>query len=332
MTAGRGAAVSRLPTAWSRPRPSCRWARSARSRASGRSSSPTAGASIMLANLYHLAVRPGIDVIERARRSACASPAGMARSSPTAAASRSSAWRACAGSTRRRSPSAATSTAPLCASRPRTWCSAAGAHRRRSRDGARRVPALARRAPRSEAASARTARWAERSLAARRDDRGGPLRHRAGGRHRDLRERRRGANRRRWASTAMPSAVSSVGEPAAERRAVVEWTAPALPEERPRYLMGVGTLADLLHAVEQGVDLFDCVLPSRNARHGVLFTRDGVLRIKNAAFRDDPRPLDPECGCPACRASVARLPAPSGARRRAHRRGPRDAAQPARLP
>jgi queuine tRNA-ribosyltransferase len=93
----------------------------------------------------------------------------------------------------------------------------------------------------------------------------------------------------------------SVGEPAAERRAVVEWTAPALPADRPRYLMGVGYPADILHAVGQGVDLFDCVLPARNARHGVLFTRQGVIKIKNARYKEDERPLDPECGCPACR-------------------------------
>jgi len=80
----------------------------------------------------------------------------------------------------------------------------------------------------------------------------------------------------------------------------VEWTAPALPADRPRYLMGVGYPEDILHAVAQGVDLFDCVLPARNARHAVLFTRQGVLKIKNARFKDDPRPLDEECGCPAC--------------------------------
>lgn len=93
----------------------------------------------------------------------------------------------------------------------------------------------------------------------------------------------------------------SVGEPEEMRRAVVEWTAPALPADRPRYLMGVGTPADLAHAVAHGVDLFDCVLPSRNARHGVLFTRAGVLRIKNARFRDDPAPVEEGCPCPCCR-------------------------------
>jgi len=83
----------------------------------------------------------------------------------------------------------------------------------------------------------------------------------------------------------------SVGEPESERRRVVEVTAPALPEAKPRYLMGVGTPADIAHAVVQGVDLFDCVLPSRNGRHGVLWERDGELRIKNARYRDDPTPL-----------------------------------------
>jgi queuine tRNA-ribosyltransferase len=93
----------------------------------------------------------------------------------------------------------------------------------------------------------------------------------------------------------------SVGEPAADREAVVEATAAALPADRPRYLMGVGYPEDIRHAVAAGVDLFDCVLPARNARHGVLFTRDGQLKIKNARFRDDPRPVEEGCRCPACR-------------------------------
>ncbi len=92
----------------------------------------------------------------------------------------------------------------------------------------------------------------------------------------------------------------SVGESTALRRAVVEWTAPELPASKPRYLMGLGTPRDLLHAVRRGVDLFDCVLPARNARHGVLFTRRGLLRIKNARFRDDGRPVDESCSCPLC--------------------------------
>ncbi|MDX1644173.1 MAG: tRNA guanosine(34) transglycosylase Tgt [Thermoanaerobaculia bacterium] len=92
----------------------------------------------------------------------------------------------------------------------------------------------------------------------------------------------------------------SVGEPPALRRRVVEETAPLLPTDKPRYLMGVGRPEDILHAVRQGVDLFDCVLPTRNARHGQLLTAGGVLRIKNARFRDDDRPLDSDCPCPVC--------------------------------
>ena len=92
----------------------------------------------------------------------------------------------------------------------------------------------------------------------------------------------------------------SVGEPRHHRRAVVEMASELLPAEKPRYLMGLGTPADILHAVRQGVDLFDCVLPSRNARHGVLFTSEGLLRIKNSRYRTDPEPIDRNCSCPAC--------------------------------
>ena len=102
-----------------------------------------------------------------------------------------------------------------------------------------------------------------------------------------------------------------MGEPSAERRAVVEWTAPLLPADRPRYLMGVGYPEDILHAVLQGVDLFDCVLPASNARHGVLFTREGVLKIKNARFRDDPAAARSGVRLPGLHpAQLARLPPP----------------------
>lgn len=92
----------------------------------------------------------------------------------------------------------------------------------------------------------------------------------------------------------------SVGEPKPLRRAVIESTTPMLPPSKPRYLMGLGTPIDILHAVQYGTDMFDCVLPSRNARHGVLFTRKGLLRIKNAQYRDDPSPVDADCDCPTC--------------------------------
>ena len=93
----------------------------------------------------------------------------------------------------------------------------------------------------------------------------------------------------------------AVGESRDVMRKVVAATAPALPAERPRYLMGVGTPADLLAAVARGIDMFDCVLPTRNGRHGLAFTRFGPINIKNAHHAEDPRPLDAESRCPAAR-------------------------------
>ncbi|UCG72449.1 MAG: tRNA guanosine(34) transglycosylase Tgt [Chromatiales bacterium] len=92
----------------------------------------------------------------------------------------------------------------------------------------------------------------------------------------------------------------SVGEPEAERIAMLEATVPAMPAGQPRYLMGVGTPADILAAVARGIDMFDCVLPTRNARNGHLFTADGVIRIRNARYRDDPEPLQADCACYTC--------------------------------
>ncbi len=93
----------------------------------------------------------------------------------------------------------------------------------------------------------------------------------------------------------------SVGEPKADMARILNHVAPRLPEDRPRYLMGVGTPEDLVHAVARGIDMFDCVMPTRNARHGVLFTRQGELRIKNARYRSDPGPIDTTCDCYTCR-------------------------------
>jgi queuine tRNA-ribosyltransferase len=93
----------------------------------------------------------------------------------------------------------------------------------------------------------------------------------------------------------------AVGEPAAERNAVLEALEPALPRDRPRYLMGVGTPTDLVEAVARGVDMFDCVLPTRNARNGHLFTSQGVVKVRNASHQADTTPLDPGCGCYTCR-------------------------------
>jgi queuine tRNA-ribosyltransferase len=93
----------------------------------------------------------------------------------------------------------------------------------------------------------------------------------------------------------------AVGEPQEVMFGVVAETAAALPADRPRYLMGVGTPADILGAVARGVDMFDCVMPTRNGRHGLAFTRFGPINIKNAHHADDPRPLDPESRCGAAR-------------------------------
>jgi queuine tRNA-ribosyltransferase len=93
----------------------------------------------------------------------------------------------------------------------------------------------------------------------------------------------------------------SVGEPKDEMYEIVQFIGHLMPAERPRYLMGVGDLLDVLVAVENGFDMFDCVMPTRNARNGTLFTSRGRVSIKRTEFKEDPEPLDPECGCYACR-------------------------------
>jgi queuine tRNA-ribosyltransferase len=93
----------------------------------------------------------------------------------------------------------------------------------------------------------------------------------------------------------------SVGEPVDEMYRIVEQTCAWLPVDRPRYLMGTGTPADLIECVARGIDMFDCVMPTRNARNGQLFTRHGRLNIKNAAFAEDDQPPDAGCGCYTCR-------------------------------
>ena len=93
----------------------------------------------------------------------------------------------------------------------------------------------------------------------------------------------------------------SVGEPKEDMLRILQHTAPQLPAEKPRYLMGVGTPEDLVDAVAQGIDMFDCVMPTRNARNGMMFTRHGDIKIKNAQYRMDMRPLDGQCECYTCR-------------------------------
>lgn len=93
----------------------------------------------------------------------------------------------------------------------------------------------------------------------------------------------------------------SVGEPKEDMVRILQSIAHKLPENAPRYLMGVGTPEDLVYAVSQGVDMFDCVMPTRNARNGWLFTRFGDIKIRNARYKDDTKPLDPSCTCHTCR-------------------------------
>jgi queuine tRNA-ribosyltransferase len=156
-------------------------------------------------------------------------------------------------------------------------------------------------APKEEVAEAveRTLRWAGRCLARRSTDQAlfGIVQ---GGTHEDLRAASAGAT----AAIAFDGyAIGgvSVGEARAEIDRVVAFTAPLLPVGRPRYLMGVGTPRDLLVSIASGVDMFDCVMPTRNARNGTLFTWAGSVNIKRSEFADDPRPLDETCACGSCR-------------------------------
>jgi queuine tRNA-ribosyltransferase len=143
-----------------------------------------------------------------------------------------------------------------------------------------------------------THRWAKRSLAARTGASAlfGIVQ---GGIHLDLRKR----SVEEIASMDFDGIAIggvSVGEPKEEMFEVVDYTAPLLPADRPRYLMGVGTPEDLVNGVAAGIDMFDCVMPTRNARNGTLFTSFGKVSIKTAKFAADDRPLDPNCSCVTC--------------------------------
>jgi len=155
-----------------------------------------------------------------------------------------------------------------------------------------------------DAAVARTTAWARRSRAAYRG-RGSLFGIVQGGTDPGLRER----SARELLELDFPGyAIGGVhvGEARGEIPGVVRHVAAQLPADRPRYLMGVGRPEDLVRGVAAGVDLFDCVLPTRNARNGQLFTSEGRLNIKRAEFRADPRPLDPACDCETCRGGYSR--------------------------
>jgi queuine tRNA-ribosyltransferase len=143
-------------------------------------------------------------------------------------------------------------------------------------------------------------RWAERSKHAHEGNTNALFGIVQGGMHEDLRDR----------SLAGLTAIGfdgyaigglSVGEPKCDMQRTLKHIAPRLPADQPRYLMGVGTPEDLVEAVAMGIDMFDCVLPTRNARNGWIYTRHGTIKLRNAQYRDDVRPLDAACACYACR-------------------------------
>lgn len=145
----------------------------------------------------------------------------------------------------------------------------------------------------------RTQRWAEQCLAAHRRPEQSLFGIIQGGVFDDL--RRASAE----AITAMDFAGFavgglSVGESKAEMLHTLDGVVPVMPEERPRYLMGVGSPEDLVECVSRGIDIFDCVLPTRLARNGAVFTRDGRMNLRNAAYREDTRPIEPDCDCYTC--------------------------------
>jgi queuine tRNA-ribosyltransferase len=142
-------------------------------------------------------------------------------------------------------------------------------------------------------------RWAARSKAAHGDDRNALFGIVQGGMFEDLREASLG-ELRRIGFDGYAIGGLSVGESKDEMRRIEGHIAPLLPADRPRYLMGVGTPEDLVEAVQNGVDMFDCVLPTRNARNGWLFTRYGDVKIRNARHRADTEPLDATCSCYTC--------------------------------
>jgi queuine tRNA-ribosyltransferase len=151
-----------------------------------------------------------------------------------------------------------------------------------------------------EDAMARTTRWAARCLAA--PAASGQLRFGIvqGGAHLDLR-RKHLAEIGGLAFDGLALGGFSVGEPIPVMHRLLDELVHHMPEARPRYLMGVGTPEDLLTGIAAGIDLFDCVLPTRNARNGMLFTSEGKLVIRHARYRDDTGPVDPACGCETCR-------------------------------
>jgi queuine tRNA-ribosyltransferase len=156
-----------------------------------------------------------------------------------------------------------------------------------------------------ERAVARTTRWARRALATPRGERQALFGIVQGASFVDLRLAH-AAELAALPFDGLALGGFSVGEPNERMHETLDAVASSLDPERPRYLMGVGTPRDLVLGIAAGVDMFDCVLPTRNARNGQALTRRGRIVIKNARWRDDPRPIDAECGCPCCAGGFSR--------------------------
>jgi queuine tRNA-ribosyltransferase len=157
-----------------------------------------------------------------------------------------------------------------------------------------------------EAAVERTTRWARRALACERPRGQALFGIVQGACFSDLRRRHAEELGSLEGFDGLALGGFSVGEPIEKMYETLHEMAHVVDPERPRYLMGVGTPRDLLEAIDAGVDMFDCVLPTRNARNGQALTRAGRIVIKQARYRDDPLPIDPECSCPCCRGGFSR--------------------------
>lgn len=143
-------------------------------------------------------------------------------------------------------------------------------------------------------------RWAERSKKAHEDNANALFGIVQGGMYPELRERSL-TELTNIGFDGYAIGGLSVGEPKEDMLRILDTTAPLMPQDKPRYLMGVGTPEDLVESVTRGIDMFDCVMPTRNARNGHLFTRNGVVRIRNSQYEYDTKPLDEQCECYTCR-------------------------------
>lgn len=261
-----------------------------------------AGASILLANLYHLTLRPGIETIERL--GGLHAFTGWRR--PILTDSGGYQVMSLAG-LRQVDDGGVTFRSHLDGSLARF--TPEGVVEAQGRLGVDVAMVLDECPPwpvtREEAAGslARTLAWARRSREARDREVGpgaaGLFGIVQGSVYRDLRERGAAALVELGFDGYAIGGVS-VGESVDHRRRAVEWTAPALPADKPRYLMGVGKPADLVGAVGRGIDMFDCVLPTRSGRTGQAFTKGGPVNLRNARHAEDARPLEAGCRCPAC--------------------------------